>query len=793
MNNPVLKISICNRRTDRKYRNVEKTWEELKDRNRVPIRTTETAEEYPRLSKEDRDLLKDQGGFVGGWLREGIRKNGNVISRCIGALDADSIPTGVNFPALVRNSLAGVDWFIYSTHKHVPEAPRFRLVILFDREVSEDEYPALMRQVAHDIGMNYFDDTTYQANRMMYWASCPSDGVFVFEESLGGALHVDGYLNRYDDWKDASQWTTSSRQSEVIKRAVASQEDPLNKEGLVGAFCRTYFPIQSAMETFLSDVYVPTGVDNRWDYVKADSTAGVVVYDDRFVYSHHATDPAGCKLLNAFDLVRIHKFGNDETKKSFQQMCDFAIAQDAVKMQLDQERVREAQADFEGYESEEWTKQLRYKPKSKELENSSWNLMLILQNDPLLQSLAYNSLACRVQVLGELPWERDETNPFWREADEDQLIVYLDRRYGVFTRRNLEAAFGKVMDDRRFHPIREYLDSLPSWDGEERIETLLCRCLMADDTPYVRAVTRKFFAAAVARIYRPGTKFDNVLVLDGAQGIGKSTLFRELVGDRYYSETLSLTDMNDKSAPEKLLGNWVVEIGELAGMKKADIERVKAFISTTDDKFRPSFGHVVESHPRQTVIIATVNGERGYLRDVTGNRRFWIVKCRQEEAVKQFSFTQEEKDQIWAEAIYLWKQGEKLYLDGGLLKEAEEVQRSAMEVDDRLGMVETYLNTLLPEKWAGMSLYERRAWLQDTDDPTRVKGTVLRTEVSNPEIWSECFGRNPSDMKPADSYAIAALMVQVDGWERTKNIRKLPLYGRQRLYSRSTFMPDFLD
>ncbi len=793
MNNPVLKISICNRRTDRKYRNVEKTWEELKDRNRVPIRTTETAEEYPRLSKEDRDLLKDQGGFVGGWLREGIRKNGNVISRCIGALDADSIPTGVNFPTLVRNSLAGVDWFIYSTHKHVPEAPRFRLVILFDREVSEDEYPALMRQVAHDIGMNYFDDTTYQANRMMYWASCPSDGAFVFEESQGGALHVDGYLNRYDDWKDASQWPTSSRQSEVIKRTVASQEDPLNKEGLVGAFCRTYFPIQSAMETFLSDVYVPTGVDNRWDYVKADSTAGVVVYDDRFVYSHHATDPAGCKLLNAFDLVRIHKFGNDETKKSFQQMCDFAIAQDAVKMQLDQERVWEAQADFAGYESEEWTKQLRYKPKSKELENSTWNLMLILQNDPLLQSLAYNSLACRVQVLGELPWERDETNPFWREADEDQLIVYLDRRYGVFTRRNLEAAFGKVMDDRRFHPIREYLDSLPSWDGEERIETLLCRCLMADDTPYVRAVTRKFFAAAVARIYRPGTKFDNVLVLDGAQGIGKSTLFRELVGDRYYSETLSLTDMNDKSAPEKLLGNWVVEIGELAGMKKADIERVKAFISTTDDKFRPSFGHVVESHPRQTVIIATVNGERGYLRDVTGNRRFWIVKCRQEEAVKQFSFTQEEKDQIWAEAIYLWKQGEKLYLDGCLLKEAEEVQRSAMEVDDRLGMVETYLNTLLPEKWAGMSLYERRAWLQDTDDPTRVKGTVLRTEVSNPEIWSECFGRNPSDMKPADSYAIAALMVQVDGWERTKNIRKLPLYGRQRLYSRSTFMPDFLD
>ncbi len=793
MNNPVLKIAVCNRRTDRKYKNAEWTWQELKDRNRMPVRTTETAAEYPLLPKDQRDALKDQGGFVGGWLREGMRKNGHVISRCVGTLDADSIPAGVSFPALCREKLAGVEWFLYSTHRHTPAAPRYRLVVLFDRAVSEDEYPALMRQVARDIGMDFFDDTTYQANRMMYWASCPSDGAFVFDESLGGALNVDGYLARYDDWRDASQWPTSSRESEAVRTTLSAQEDPLAKDGVVGAFCRTFFPVQAAMEEFLSDVYAPTAVGNRWDYLPADSTAGVVIYDDRFVYSHHATDPAGGKLLNAFDLVRIHKFGNDETKKSYEQMCAFALAQDAVKLRLDQERQDQAEMDFAGYVSGDWTKQLRYKPKSRELENCTWNLMLILLNDPLLQGFAYNGLACRVQITGELPWEREESNPFWRDADTSQLIVYLDRRYGVFTRRNVDACFDKVTDDRRFHPIREYLDGLPAWDGMERVATLLCRCLQADDTPYVRAVTRKFFAAAVARIYRPGTKFDNVLVLDGAQGIGKSTLFRELAGDAYYSETLSLTDMNDKGAAEKLLGNWVVEIGELAGMKKADIERVKAFISTTDDKFRPSFGHVVESHPRQTVIVATVNGERGYLRDVTGNRRFWIVKCRQEEAVKKFDFTQEEKDQIWAEAVEIWKSGEKLYLEGGLLKEAEEAQRGAMEVDERLGMVETYLNTKLPEKWESMNLYERRSWLQDTDDPARPAGAFLRTEVSNPEIWSECFGRNPSDMKPADSYAIAALMVQVEGWEKTKRIRNLPFYGRQRLYVRSGSEPDFLD
>ncbi len=722
---------------------------------------------------------------MGGWLREGIRKNGNVISRCLGCLDADNIPAGVDFPALVREKLAGVDWFLYSTHKHVPAAPRFRLVMRFDREVSEDEYPALMRQVAHDIGMDFFDDTTYQANRMMYWASCPSDGEFVFQESSGHPLYTDLYLARYDNWRDAAQWPTSSRQSEVMQKAIASQEDPLNKEGLVGAFCRTYFPIQSAMEEFLPGVYAPTAVDNRWDYVEADSTAGVVIYDDRFVYSHHATDPAGGKLLNAFDLVRIHKFGNDETRKSYEQMCDFALQQDAVKVRLNQERREQAEMDFAGYIPGDWTKQLRYKPKTKVLENSAWNLMLILNNDPDFANFAFNEMAGRVQVIGEVPWERPVGNPFWRDGDTAQLKVLLDNRYVVFPDRVLDACFTKTAEDRRFHPVRDYLDALPPWDGVCRIETLFSRCLQSEDTPYVRAVARKFFAAAVARIYAPGTKFDCVPVLDGAQGIGKSSLFRELAGARYYSETLSLTDMNDKAGAEKLQGIWIAEIGELAGMKKADIEKVKAFLSTSDDKYRPSYGKVVESHPRQSVIVATVNGERGYLRDVTGNRRFWVVKCLQQEAVRKFAFSEEERDQIWAEALHIWHGGEKLYLEGDLLAASEVAQREALEADDRVGLVEEYLNTLLPEGWAKMDLYERRNFLSDRSDPTRPRGTVQRNTVSNVEIWAECFGRNPADMRTTDSYAIAALMAQLDGWERAKKLASLPLYGRQRVYVRT--------
>ncbi|MBR6667459.1 MAG: hypothetical protein IKL25_03760 [Clostridia bacterium] len=778
----MLKIAVCNHRNNSKYKNQEKPWSYIKDRNRRPIRTTETAEEYPRLPKEKRDELKDHGGFVGGWLKGGIRKNGNVISRCIGALDADNIGADDDFLGITRKALEGVEYFIYSTHKHRPEAPRYRIVILFDREVSEDEYPALMRMVARQIGMDFFDDSTYQSNRMMYWSSCPSNGVFFFEEGIGEPMAVNRYLGMYADWRDTTQWPTSSRQSEVVKHSVRQQQDPLSKDGLIGAFCRTYFPITEAIHTFLSDVYAPSATEGRYDYIPADSNAGVVIYDDKFVYSHHATDPACEKLLNAFDLVRIHLFGDDDPKKTYKQMCDLALQQDAVKLTLDRERRERADEDFAADDDRDWTSQLRYQPRSQILENSVWNLMLILNNDPDFANFGYNELANRVQVTGPVPWDRPTDNKFWRDADTAQLKALLDTRYVSFSSRNHDVCFAKVADDRRFHPIRDYLDSLPPWDGECRVESLFIRCLEADDTEYVRTVTRRLFAAAVARVYQPGIKFDCLTVIDGAQGIGKSTLLKELVGDEYYSETLSLTDMDDKTGAEKLQGYWVIEIGELAGMKKADVEKVKGFLSTTDDKYRPSYGRVVESHPRQCVVIATVNGERGYLRDITGNRRFWIIKCRQKEQARKWSFTKEERDQIWAEAVALWRGGEKLYLEDTELPAAEALQREAMELDERQGIVEEYLNTLLPDNWDGMDLYERRNYLSVQYDPTQPRGTTVRKAVSNVEIWAECFGKNPSEMKPADSYAIAALMMRVEGWERTEKIRRIPVYGRQRLY-----------
>ena len=413
----------------------------------------------------------------------------------------------------------------------------------------------------------------------------------------------------------------------------------------------------------------------------------------------------------------------------------------------------------------------------------NYNLNLILNNDPDFAGFAYNEMANRIQVTGTLPWERPEGNNYWRDADTAQLRSVIDIRYLPFSARNYDISFTKVADDRHFHPIRNYLDSLPKWDGIKRVENLFIKYLKADDTEYVRAVTRKTFAAAVARIYNPGTKFDCVPVLDGEQGIGKSTIVKDLVRSEYYSETLSLTDMDDKSGAEKLQGFWVVEIGELAGMKKADIEKVKAFLSTSDDKYRPSYGKTVESHPRQCVIIATVNGERGYLRDITGNRRFWIIKVHQTKQKKAWNFDDAFRNQFWSEAKEIWMSGEKLYLEGDVLEEAEKAQQGAMERDERTGMIEEYLNALLPDDWSNMDVFARRNYLNGCEfgSPDH-SGKNIRTEVSNAEIWCECFGKNLQELKPSDSYAIAAIMAQIPGWERTSSTRRQPIYGKQRIY-----------
>ncbi len=782
-------IAIGNSRKDKVWKNQDITWEAFTKRASQTYRTSESVAEYKKLSKAKQDTIKDVGGFVAGKLISGKRKNGFVEYRSMLTLDMDYA---------LKDIWEQIEMFfdftccIYSTHKHTSEKPRLRLIIPLARSVTADEYTAIARKMAGDIGIEQFDDTTYEPTRLMYWPSTSADGEFIFKLQEGTLLEPDKILARYKDWRDTSSWPLSSRQSVIVKRSIAKQSDPLEKEGIIGTFCRTY-SIQDAMDKFLSDIYKPSVVPDRYDYIAGESTAGVVIYDDKFAYSHHATDPSSGKLCNAFDLVRIHKFRDldvevdEETVASklpsYKAMAEFCTKNDSVKVQLGKERQLQASTEFNVIEEKDdnWQTKLEIN-KNGQVVNTLKNLITILHYDEQLKGIVFNELSDGMEIKGEVPWQHP--SKFWRDADDAQLISYVDLNYGHFTKQNYITAVAKVTDDRSYHPIRQYLESLPMWDGVERIDTLLIDYLGAADSEYVRAITRKVLCAAVARVLSPGCKYDTILVLNGPQGIGKSTLISKLGGE-WFSDSLQLSDTHDKTAAEKLQGYWIFEIGELAGLRKAEIETLRSFLSRQNDIYRASFGRRPTPHLRQCIFIGTTNAESGYLRDTTGNRRFWPVKVTGRSKKQAWMLSEKETMQIWAEALSKFQAGETLYLDEKLSEVAEEQQSEAMEADEREALVQEYLEKLLPENWSTMDLYERRNYLNGSEFGTSsVKGTARRDRVCVMEIWCECFGKDQANLKRLDGNEIRSIMSKMKGWKKYESKIKFPLYGVLQGYLR---------
>lgn len=793
-----MRIAVGNSRMDKKWKNKDISWDDFKQKCSQTIRTTETVAEYRKMSKPAQDNAKDVGGFVGGALNQGKRKNGFVDGRSMLTLDLDHAVPEV-WDAVTM--LFDFKCLMYSTHKHTPEAPRVRLIIPLSREVSAEEYAPVSRMVAKDIGMEMVDDTCHEAARLMYWPSTSSDGVFLFESQDGPMLNPDDILARYKDWHDTSEWPMSSRQSEIVKRTIAKQANPLEKEGMVGAFCRAY-SIQEAIDTFIPDIYKPSAMAGRYDYIPADSSAGVVIYDDKFAYSHHATDPACGQLMNAFDVVRIHKYGalDDKAKPdtapskmpSFKAMVDFAIKDEKVKMQLAKERELQAADDFDDGNDVNWQTKLEL-DKNGGISESLTNFVTILRYDQRLHEIAYNEHSCGISIRDAelLPW--DQLKPGWSDADLASLTAYLDRVYHIFSPSKLKNALLTITAERSFHPIKEYLEGLPAWDGKKRLEMLLIDYLGAEDSSYVRAVTRKTLVAAVARVYEPGIKFDTVLVLSGPQGIGKSMFFAKL-GGIWFSDSLTISDMRDKTGAEKLQGFWIMEIGEMNGIKKVEVETVKSFASRQDDKFRVAYGTVVESHPRQCVICGTSNSQH-FLRDVTGNRRFWPVQVTGECSLHPWNMDKPLLEQIWAEALTLYNAGEELILKGNDAEMAAEKQQEALENDDREGLVREYLDKLLPADWAKLSLSEKRMYLAGDEFTTQNRaGVAPRDKVCNLEIWAECFGREPANIRKQDSYELNAIMAKLDGWKRYDGNKSGKLsfkdYGSQIAYVRTAMAED---
>lgn len=787
--NPSLWVSYGRSRFDTSWQNKEVLWSTLLSRFSHATQTQETQAEYLKMSKAQQDNIKDVGGFVGGTLKGGRRKSETVEKRSMICLDLDNAPDSFIDDMFIEEPVC---WAIYSTHKHKKGAARFRMIIPLSREVTPEEYEAVSRMVAKDIGLKYFDSTTFQPARLMYWPSYSLDGDYVFDYNDAELLNPDEILKRYPDWTDVSSWPTCPDELRVEKKRKERQADPTKKDNSVGLFCRAY-TVPEAISEFLPDVYIQEKED-RYTYAAGSTHGGLVIYDDGlFCYSNHSTDPAHGLDLNAFDLVRIHLFGDQDEKAkegtpstklpSYKAMVELVNKDKKCNRLYDAEKAAKLSDAFAGEDEEaagddddSWKDELA-RSKNAILPTLN-NLMIILGHDKRLLPIKFNSFKGVITKAGPTPWEK--APGLWDNADDSSIRVYLAQTYADFKKQDIQDAIVRTSRQRAFHPVKQYLERLPEWDGLERAETVFIDLLGAEDSAYTREATRKWLLAAVERIYRPGIKFDQCIVLTGAQGIGKSTLARKLGGE-WFSDSLAFEDMRDKTAAEKLAGAWILEIGEMKGLRKMDMEAVRSFMSRQEDVYRPAYGRQTEHYPRSCVFIGTSNND-DFLRDVTGNRRFWPIKClrqREDKRPGAWDIDQDTVDQIWAEVMCWHMIGEDLTLSKESEAMAEQSQEEALEQDERAGIVEEYLSRLLPKNWGDLSINARRMWLDDRSN----LGDVKRTAVSVIEVWAECFGKNPSDKKRSDSDDIARIL-QTLGWKRSSRTARLGEYGKQKIYEK---------
>lgn len=652
-NNKELIISTGRSRKETAWRPQRLFWSEFIQKISVPQESPETLEEYKKLPKAQQDDLKDVGGFVGGTLKSGRRRTGSVENRCMITLDMDNIPAGQTGEILKRVGALGCAYVIYSTRKHEPAAPRLRVIVPTDRVLTADEYEPAARKLAELIGIGYCDPTTFQAVRFMYWPSICKNAEYVFTYNDGGFVQADYLLSRYADWKNTAEWPTVAGETKRIERSLKRQENPLEKDGIIGAFCRLY-DVPAAIEKFLPDIYEPCG-EGRYTYTGGSTAGGAVLYDDgKFLYSHHATDPAGERLNNAFDLVRLHKFGYlDEDSKpetptpklpSTKAMLEFAAKDEAVRLESARKQ----------FEQDENTKKKIY-PDVQYSSNgtvkllpTAENLATLLENEGIKIEYDVILREIKVKCSDEKKVKRFNTPP----NGYNNLLVYCTDQ---LARDGLRVSTAKahewimaIADGYRYNAAKSYLEvNYMIWGGIRGEIDALFNCLAVEgDKVLYKSLLRKWLCQCVAMAHNDCGSYgaDGVLVLKGPHGIGKTTFFRKCctIGQVYFTEGVQIDGSKDKLIESTEC--WIGELGELPRSLK-DLEYMKAFITTASDEFRAPYGKKKERYPRFASFGATTNSE-SFLKEDT-ERRFRVIEVADIDLdrLNQISF-----EKVWAEA-----------------------------------------------------------------------------------------------------------------------------------------------
>lgn len=817
-----INIAIGKSRKDLRWKNKEILWEQFVEKLKHIQRTHETFKEYLAFDKDRQAEIKDVGGFVGGHLVGGRRLKNAVLTRSLITLDCDTDAANLVERFQLHYDCRAV---VYSTHKHEPGAERYRLIVPLSREVMTDEFTAISRKIAEQIGIDSVDRVSYMPHCIMYWPSTSKDGSYEFYELKGKFLDPETVLELYSDWTDISQWPISSKEKKLHDADAKKQGEPSEKPGLIGAFNRAY-SIEDAIEMFIPDIYTKSDkLENRYTYRDGSTSDGAIVYDGKFLYSNHSTDPVSHVLCNAFDLVRLHKFGDQDLdtdpsvpvnkRPSYVRMSEFVSRDSLVKQQIGEAKLLEASDAFAGVpmpgkskkpgklsdyvasENSDWLSSLDVDNKGN-YQNTLNNIVLILDNDPIFKSnIFYDEFENMPIFKRNVPWRKVKQHHYITDSDLANIENHIERVYKISAG---DVKLNKAMliesNKNKIHPVKSYLSGL-KWDGVKRVEEMFVYYFGAEDNEYTRDVARKVMTAAVARIFNPGCKFDNIVVLVGEEGMGKSTFWSNLAG-AWFSDTFNLGMLNaGVRAYEQLRGVWIIEIGELAGMAKAEVERVKNFVSASVDRYRAAFGRMTDVVKRCNIFVASVN-TFDFLKSQDGNRRFWPVPVgvtndtieadsngtlhdmKQERGVDRiFNMSVSDIDQLWAEAKMMYDKGESLHLTSESSKAvAKMMQQQFTEENPVSEIIEKFLEKDIPKNWYNLSIWEQRDIIDNYDSIDKTD-FVQRDKVCKHEVWQVALGERGVMSLPG-MRLIKSAMKNMPGWKKVSEAVYFGNYPRQK-------------
>lgn len=744
--------------------------------------------------------VKQAGNYVFGRFSGKRRTNGTLRDRCALTLDAD-FPKE-RFVERVGDAIAGHAGIWHTTYTSEPEAPRYRVIVPLDRRVDPREYHMCVSALMARVGTGEFDPGSTQGARYMFRPAAQDPEWFESGVWDGTPISADELLAEFDD-------SSADLPAPKVSR---TKRDPFELEGTLGTFNRVYRDLDDLIEAY--DLpYEREGAD-RYRFAGASGASGMGPIDgsEGLFYSHHLHDPAYGQTCNAFDLARLHLYGDLDTSADLKKpvtrrtshlkmleraAADPRVLQEAVgedfthdmeelaeELSTGAEESQEARTDRESRDPQKWRNALSRNVKTLKVNDEIGNWDLIVANDPAFAVIFRNEMSLATEISADLPWRPlTPGHETFTGGDLAQLMFHVEREYGFRPAKTLvEDVVRATAESRTRNPIREYLEGL-KWDGTPRVETCLPG---AEHTDYNAMVARKSLVAAVARMMEPGIKWDHMLVIYGTEGLGKTFWIDKM--SRGWSTPLGR--IGDKDTLLALQRSWIVTSDESHMLKRADFEAQKEFLTRTEDVFRLPYERETQAHKRHCVIWGTTNDEV-FLRNQEGNRRFLIVRATRQ--VDFATFTDEYVDQVWAEAVHLYHAGEQLFLTSEEENMARPEREKYMEEDALAGVIRRYLDTKVPGDWDRRSPESRRSWLADVANGFEKPGTERIDRVCSLQLWVEALGQEVGRHRRVDLLEITAIMKNNPDWVSLPGRHRIPGYGPQQVYERRSPSAELLD